>query len=221
MGVDAQVANAAPPLPTASPRKASWPAEAKEATHDVAEPTGSCGREGASASLQRVQLHSVAPLRWACAETHRARRCNGRLQLASCTRRLVAREQSRRLRYRRGQRGRQHFRRLACAERLHSAVRRHAAGALGIPIVSSLAHRQPLRSNVAGVLEDIPLSHWEQLVGLFDVRAPGVAGLALRSLSSDSCSSPCRKARRRVMMRRARRPWSSCRWLTTTVHGRA
>ena len=48
MGVDAQVANAAPPVANASPRKASWPAEAKEVTY-VAEPAGSCGREGASA----------------------------------------------------------------------------------------------------------------------------------------------------------------------------
>ena len=48
MGVDAQVANAAPPVANASPRKASWPAEAKEVAY-VPEPTGSCGREGASA----------------------------------------------------------------------------------------------------------------------------------------------------------------------------
>lgn len=48
MGVDAQVANAAPPQATATLRKASWPlVETAEAT-EVPEPTSSCGREGAS-----------------------------------------------------------------------------------------------------------------------------------------------------------------------------
>jgi hypothetical protein len=40
------------------------------------------------------------------------------------------------------------------------------------------------RSNAAGVLEDIPLSHWEQLVGLFDVRDPSVA-VSLSPMSPD------------------------------------
>ena len=78
------------------------------------------------------------------AEADGVRRCDDRLQLASgFRRRLVAREQGRRLRRRRRQRGRQHLRRPARAERLHSAVRRRSAGAFGIPIVSSLAHREP------------------------------------------------------------------------------
>ena len=53
-------------------------------------------------------------------------------------------------------------------------MRRRAAA--GSRIVSTQPHREPPRSNAAGVLEDIPLSHWEQLVGLFDVRAPSCTG---------------------------------------------
>jgi hypothetical protein len=64
MGVDAQVANAAPPQATATPRKASWPLiETGEVTEEVPEPTSSCGREGASrcgAPRGAWQLRSVA-----------------------------------------------------------------------------------------------------------------------------------------------------------------
>jgi len=47
MGVDAQVANAAPPQATATPRKASWPLTETAEVTEVPEPTSSCGREGA------------------------------------------------------------------------------------------------------------------------------------------------------------------------------
>ena len=63
MGVDAQVANAAPPQTAATPRKASWPLAATAGATEVPEPTSSCGREGASRYAHRAGLSKCAALR--------------------------------------------------------------------------------------------------------------------------------------------------------------
>jgi hypothetical protein len=68
-----------------------------------------------------------------------------------------------------------------------------------------LTHACAPRSNSAGLLDDIPLSQWEQLVGLFDVRARARVRLVVCAGATGMFRHMCVRADTRTFRPRARR----------------